>query len=262
MAQRLAGKSALITGAGSGNGRAIALAFAREGALVACCDKDGASARAVAEVIGADGRQAIAVEMDVTRLADCEQAAQETTSAFGGLDILVNNAGIVVEGTALSVSEADWDRQQAVNVKGVLLMIKAALPAIIARGGGSIINIASLSGLRGRAGMLPYVASKHAVVGMTKCLALDHAGDGIRVNAICPGFIETPMTERYFRAPANVGRSRDEVRAELARPVPLGRVGKADDVAAIAVHLASDEAAWTTGTCYTLDGGTSLHIRV
>ena len=262
MAQRLAGKAAIITGAGSGNGRAMALAFAREGALVACCDKDRAGAEAVAGAIAASGGQAVAVEMDVTRSADCERAVQETTQAFGGLDVLVNNAGIVVEGTALSVSEDDWDWQQAVNVKGVFLMTKAALPAISARGGGSVIIIASLSGLRGRPGMLPYVTSKHAVVGMTKCLALDHAGDGIRVNAICPGFIETPMTERYFRAPANAGRSRDEIRAELAGPVPLGRIGRAEDVAAIAVHLASDEAAWTTGTCYPLDGGTSLHIRI
>lgn len=260
MSERLAGLLAIVTGAASGNGRAIALAFAAEGANVACLDRDGEGARSVAQEIEKAGGRAIAVEMDVTSLADCERATRETVAAFGGLDCLINNAGIIVEGNILQVAEDDWDRQQAINVKGVYLMTKAALPALIQRGGGSIVNIASLSGLRARPNTIAYVTSKHAVVGMTRALAIDCAGDNIRVNAICPGFIETPMTERYFALQPD--RARDDVRAALARPVPLGRVGTAEDVAKIAVHLASDEAAWTTGTCYQLDGGSGLHIRV
>ena len=262
MAQRLTGKIAIVTGAASGNGRAIALAFAEEGAQVACADANEAGARQVADEIKQRGGSALGIVMDVTRLADCERTVRETVDAFGGLDILVNNAGILVEGTILSLSEADWERQQAVNVKGVFLMTKAALPSIIARGGGSVIITASQAGLRARPGIPAYVASKHAVVGLTRCLALDHAAEGVRVNAICPGFVETAMTERYFREPGT-GQSRDALRAELAKAnsIPLGRIGRPEDVAAIAVHLASDEAAWTTGICYSIDGGAGLNVR-
>ena len=261
MANRLTGRSAIVTGAASGNGRAIAQAFADEGARVAVADNNRAGAEQVAAEIARRGGSAIAVEMDVTRRADCERTVQEAVTAFGGLDILVNNAAVLIEGTILSASEDDWDRQQAVNVRGVFLMTKAALPSIIARGAGAVIMVASQSGLRARPGAIPYVTSKHAVVGMTKCLALDHAADGIRVNAICPGFIETAMTERRFQA-ESAGRSREDIRAELARPIPLGRIGRPEDVAAIAVHLASDAAAWVTGICYSLDGGANLQVRV
>lgn len=259
MAGRLTGKSTIVTGAGSGNGRAIALAFAEEGALVGCADANGPGARAVAEEIGRAGGQALPIEMDVTRSADCERAVRETVAAFGGLAVLVNNAGIWVHGTALTLSEADWDRQQAVNVTGVFLMTRAALPAIVARGGGSIVMLASQAGLRATRGSLAYVASKHAVVGMTKCLALDHAADGVRVNAICPGLIETPMAQQIYRT-RGAGRSPEEVRAERLRGFPLGRIGRPEDVAAIAVHLASDESSWTTGVCYSVDGGNGLWI--
>lgn len=261
MADRLSGRVAIVTGAASGNGRAIARAFAVEGASVAVADVNEAGARRVAQQLVAAGSRAIAVALDVTRQANCERAVRETVGAFGGLDILVNNAGVSASGTVLTTTEADWDHAQTVNVKGVFLMTKAALPEIIARGGGSVINIASMSGLRGRPAALPYVASKHAVVGLTKCLALDHAAAGVRVNAICPGLVETAMTERFFAAyPA--GADRTAIRADLAKPIPLGRIGQPEDVAKIAVHFASAEAGWTTGICYPLDGGTTLQIRL
>ena len=261
MAQRLVGKSAIVTGAGSGNGRAIALAFAAEGARVACADYDGASAQQVAGEIAKSGGSAIAIPMDVTTAADCERTVQETVTAFGGLDTLVNNAGIWVPGTILTLSEADWDRQQAVNVKGVFSMTKAALPAIIARGGGSVIMLASIAGLKGTAGSLAYNASKHAVIGLTRCLALDHAADGVRVNAICPGLIETRMGDQVLR---EWGREDgvEQTRRQLLESYPLGRLGRPEDVAAIAVHFASDESAWVTGTYYVVDGGTTLKVRV
>ena len=258
MPGRVEGKVALVTGAGSGNGRAIALALAVEGARVTCADVNAASAQQVADEVTQQGGAAIAVGMDVTRAADCAAAVQQTVDTFGGLDILVNNAGIWVPGTILALSEADWDRQQAVNVKGIFLMTKAALPAILARGGGSIIMLASQAGLRGIPGSLAYNTSKHAVVGMTRTLALDHAADGVRVNAICPGFIETSMGEQVVREWSRASGA-EPVRQQLLESYPLGRLGRPEDVAAIAVHLASDEAAWTTGICYSVDGGSGLH---
>ena len=261
MPGRVEGKVALVTGAGSGNGRAIALALAVEGARVTCADVNAASAQQVADEVTQQGGAAIAVGMDVTRAADCAAAVQQTVDAFGGLDILVNNAGIWVPGTILALSEADWDRQQVVNAKGVFLMTKAALPAIIARGGGSVIMLASIAGLKGTAGSLAYNASKHAVIGLTRCLALDHAADGVRVNAICPGLIETRMGDQVLR---EWGREDgvEQTRRQLLESYPLGRLGRPEDVAAIAVHLASDESAWVTGTYYVVDGGTTLKVRV
>ncbi len=260
MAERLAGKSAIVTGAGVGNGRAIALAFAAEGANVACADRDEASAKRVADEIAGSGRRAIAITMDVSSATDCERTVRETLEAFGGLDVLVNNAGIWVPGTVLTLSEADWDRQQTVNVKGIFLMTKAALPAIISRGGGSVIMLASQAGLRGSAGSLAYVASKHAVVGMTRCMALDHGADGVHINAVCPGLIETPMGEQVLRERGRNGGT-ELARQRALETMALGRLGRPEDVAAVAVHLASDEAAWTTGMCYSVDGGSGLGGR-
>lgn len=261
MAGRLAGKVAIVTGAGQGNGRAIALAFANEGANVACADYHVANARAVAEAIKARGAGAIAVEMDVSRAADCERTVRETQAAFGGVDILVNNAGIWIGGTALTLTEEQWERLHAVNVKGVFLMSKAALPAIIARGGGSVIHIASQAGLRGSPGSLTYIASKHAVVGMTRAMALDHGAQGVRVNAICPGLIETPMGQQVLETRGRDAGGAEAARRQALEGFPLGRIGQPEDVAAVAVHLASDEASWTTGDCYSVDGGAGLYVR-
>jgi 3-oxoacyl-[acyl-carrier protein] reductase len=260
MADRLKDKVAIVTGAASGNGRAIARAYATEGALVACADVNEAGVGAVADEIGRAGGQAIAIGMDVTSAADCDRTVQATVGAFGGLDILVNNAGILLEGTILQTGEADWDRLQGINVKGVYLLTKAALPKILERGGGSVVMVSSMSGLRPRTGAFSYITSKHAVVGMTRALAIDFAGQGVRVNAICPGPIETPMTERYYAPRA--GMTREEMFARRGRVLPLGRVGQPEDVAKIAVHLASEAGSWTTGSCYMVDGGSSLAVRI
>ncbi len=259
--RRLAGKSALVTGAGSGIGRAISRAFGAEGAGVTCADVDAAAARATAEAIVQEGGSAIAVGMDVTRAADCDRAVEAAVAAHGGLDVLVNGAGILIRGDALEVTEEQWDRQQAVNVKGVFLATRSALPVLIARGGGNIIIIASIAGLRGNTRNIAYAASKHAVIGITRCLALDHGRHGIRVNAICPGIIDTPMAGLIHRD-RGLDQSYADFLAGVAAAYPLGRVGTPEDVAAVAVHLASPEAGWPTGVIYTVDGGASLHTRI
>lgn len=260
MTERLAAKVAIVTGAASGNGRGIAETFAREGARVVCADRDEAGVNQVVEMIQTQGGQARAVSMDVTRPADCARTVAEALAAYGGLDILVNNAGILLTGAILDTPEEDWDRVQAVNVKGVYLLTKAALPAMIERGGGSVIIVASLAGLRPRPRMIAYVTSKHAVIGMTRALAIDYAPRQIRVNAICPGPILTGMTDPFFQPRG--GRSREDLLEVQSREIPLGRIGQPDDVAAIALHFASDEAGWTTGICYPIDGGNGLANRM
>jgi NAD(P)-dependent dehydrogenase (short-subunit alcohol dehydrogenase family) len=252
---RLDGKVAIVTGAGQGNGRAIAVAFAAEGARVVACDLNGGSAReTVAMLPAGNGR---AVQADVAVEADARRTVEEATAAFGRLDILVNNAALWARGTVEEYTVEQWDRLMAVNVRGVFLCSKYAVP-VIARQGGSIINIASQSGLRGSPGGTLYVASKHAVVGMTKCMALDYGPRGIRVNAICPGLIDTPMGRQALAARGDDAPERWE---RVAREFPLGRVGLPEDVAQVAVHLASDEASWVTGMCYSVDGGAGLSTR-
>jgi len=256
---RLDGKVAIVTGAGSGNGRAIARAFAAEGARVLAADLNEAGAK---ETVAACGEGARAFQADVAQEDDARRMVEAAVGAFGRLDILVNNAGIWRTGTVETLSAADWDGLIAVNVRGVFLCSKYAVPQIAAAGGGSIIHLASLAGLVGGPGGVLYHASKHAVVGMTKCMALDHAAQGIRVNAICPGAIDTPMVDAIMQLRSSAaGRSEAEERERARRGVPLGRIGVPEDVGKIAVHLASDEAAWVTGMCYSLDGGSGISQR-
>jgi meso-butanediol dehydrogenase/(S,S)-butanediol dehydrogenase/diacetyl reductase len=250
---RLDGKVAVVTGAGSGNGRAIATAFAEEGARVIVADIDRAGAEATAALLSDRGR---AVTADVRAEDDARQLMDEAVQAFGRLDVLVNNAGIWASGTVETIPMELWDRLMAVNVRGVYLCSKYAVPLIAQSGGGSIINIASQAGLRGSAGSVLYSGSKHAVVGMTKCMALDHAHQGIRVNAICPGLVDTPMAEQLLRERG--AGDVEGLRKRFVEQIPLGRIGLPEDVAKAAVHLASDEAAWVTGMCYSLDGGSGL----
>ena len=252
--ERLEGKVAVVTGAGSGNGRAIAVAFAAEGARVVVADVDRAGAEeSVGLLPPGAGR---AVVGDVSREDDARRLVDEAVAAFGRLDVLVNNAGIWAHGTVETLSPELWDRLMAVNVRGVFLCSRFAVPHIARAGGGSIINIASQAGLRGSAGGVLYSASKHAVVGMTRCMALDHAAQSIRVNAICPGLIETPMGEQSMRARG--GGDTEAMRRRMQQEIPLGRIGTPEDVANAAVHLASDEATWVTGMCYSVDGGSGL----
>jgi NAD(P)-dependent dehydrogenase (short-subunit alcohol dehydrogenase family) len=222
---------------------------------VVAADINGGSAKDTVSLL--PNGSSIAVQADVASEDDARRMVAEAEAAFGRLDILVNNAAIWARGTVEDFTVEQWDRLMAVNVRGVYLCSRFAVP-VIARQGGSIIHIASQSGLRGTLGGTLYVASKHAVVGMTKCMALDYGPRGIRVNAICPGLIDTPMGEMAITARGgDVAGQRQ--RAE--REFPLGRIGMPEDVANAAVHLASDESSWVTGMCYSLDGGSGLSGR-
>jgi NAD(P)-dependent dehydrogenase (short-subunit alcohol dehydrogenase family) len=257
MTGRLEGKAALVTGAAQGNGRQIALAFAREGANVVVSDVDAAGAEATLRLLPAGTN--FALSADVSSVAEVECLVDRAVDALGRLDVLVNNAGIWRPGTVETLTPGDWDDLMAVNVRSVFLCSKFAIPHLARAGGGSIINLSSLAGIQARSGSVLYAASKHAVVGISRCMALDHAPQGIRVNCICPGLIDTAMGQRVLTAmgPENL----EEARRDFLAAVPLGRLGRAEDVATIAVHLASDEAAWVTGTEYVLDGGSGLTRR-
>jgi NAD(P)-dependent dehydrogenase (short-subunit alcohol dehydrogenase family) len=215
----------------------------------------------VAAGIVGGGGQAFAVEMDHAQAADCERSVTAALDAFGvgAIDVLVNNAGIVIHGAALDVTEDDLLRGLRVNVVGPYLMTRAVLPSMIAAGGGSIVMIASAAGLQARQSGAAYVTSKHALVGLTRSLAVDYAGSGVRVNAVCPGVIRTRMSEELFEYRARtLGITAAQVAEEVAQEFPLGRLGRPDDVAAAVLHFASDESSWVTGETYLLDGGQVL----
>jgi NAD(P)-dependent dehydrogenase (short-subunit alcohol dehydrogenase family) len=248
---RLAGKRALITGGASGIGRAMALLFAREGAAVSILDLDESGGRAVAGAIVENGGRAIFIPGDVTRAADCERAVTATVEELGGLDILCNNAGIIRRKTVLELTEQEWDQVMAVNVKSVFLLGKYAIPAIARAGGGAIVNTGSGWGLVGGRQAVSYCASKAAVVNMTRAMALDHAADHIRVNCVCPGDTDTPMLRGEAR---QLGQADAQFLAEAAQR-PLGRIGTPEDIAQAALYLASDAAAFVTGTTLVVDGG-------
>ena len=247
---RLANRIALVTGAGSGFGAGIARTFAREGARVAVVD---INAKAAAEVAAAIGANAIALHADVSRRPDVEKAVQETVAAFGGVDILVNNAGVAhTRGPLAEVSEEEFDRVLAVNLKSIFLFAKAAVPLLRRRGGGVIINIGSTAGIRPRPGLTWYNASKGAVNLMSKSMALELAPDRIRVCALAPTIGDTALL------PTFMGGDSDELREKFRASVPLGRLSTAQDVANAALFFASDEAEFLTGTVLEIDGGRSI----
>ena len=245
----LTGKTALVTGAGSGIGAAIAHALAGAGARVVVTDRDEAAGRATVESIARGGRDARFVLLDVTDEARCHEVAADATGRE--VSVLVNNAGVGHVGTILQTSADDLERLWAVNVRGVFNVCKAFLPAMLARKAGSIVNIASVGGVVGIRDRFAYCTSKFAVVGMTKCLALDHAQGGIRVNAICPGRVETPFVQARLREYPDP----EKAYREMASTQALGRMGKPEEIAAAALYLASDEAAFVTGSCLLADGG-------
>jgi len=251
MSERFSGRVVLVTGAASGIGRATAVAFSREGGAVAVADtsKDGAD-RVVGEIRAA-GRKALTVVSNVATAEDCARAVQETEAGLGPLDILINNAGIGASGSVLTTDEATWDRLMAVNVKGTYLMSRAALAVMVPRKRGAIVNAGSIAGIRAVADRACYVATKFAIVGLTKAMALDHVGDGIRVNAVCPGTTMTPwIDERLKEAP-----DPKAAMAALVARQPMGRLGTPEEIAAAYLFLASDESAFTTGTTLLVDGG-------
>lgn len=213
----------------------------------------------MAAEIDAAGGAALAVQMDHTVARDCAHTVATAMEAFGSLDVLVNNAGVAILGTALEVSEEDFLRQLRVNLLGPFLMTRSALSRMIEQRRGSIVMIASAAGLHARQAGAAYVSSKHGVIGLTKSLAVDFGGYGIRVNAICPGVVGTQMSYQYFEDRARREKtSVESVVATLASQYPLGRIGAPEDVAAAALHFASDESSWVTGEAYLLDGGQSL----
>jgi 3-oxoacyl-[acyl-carrier protein] reductase len=243
---RLNNKFAIITGAGSGMGQCIAETFAREGARVAVLDVNGDAAKAVARQIG---KSAIVLACDVARKSDIDAALQVTLAAFGRLDILVNNAGVAhVNKPVTEIGEAELDRVLAVNVKGLFLMSQAAVPVFRRNGGGVIINIGSTAGLRPRPGLSAYNATKGAVHTLTQTLAVELAPDKIRVCAIAPVATETPLLPTFL-GPAS------GMREKFQATVPLGRLAKPQDIANVALFLASDEAEFITGNIVEVDGG-------
>ena len=257
--RRLDRRAAIVTGAGTGNGEATARVFAREGARLVCADLDGDAAERVAASIRGDGGDAVAVRMDHTRAGDCADTVARSLEAFGTVDVLVNNAGVAILGGINELDEEAFTRQLRVNVVGPFLMSQAVLPEMIRRRRGAIVNIASVSGLQAGQMGVAYVASKHAVVGLTKALAVDHARYGIRVNAVCPAMIRTRMSVGYVKERAQrFGTTPEAILADFASTYPLGRVGEPDDVADAALHLACDESRWVTGITYLLDGGQGL----
>ncbi len=250
---RLTGKTCLVTGAGSGIGRATAIRFAAEGARVAAADIRAEAAEATAREIG---QAAIALTIDVTSAASSAAAVDSTCASLGGLDVLVNNAGVTIVGGAHELSEEDWDRELNTNLKSVYLVSKAAWPKLLDRGGGVIVNTASIAGLWAIPADAAYCASKAGVIMLTKCMALDGARSRIRVNCVCPGYTQTPMIDGYFQDQSDPAEAR-----RLAESLhPLGRLGRPNDIADAMVYLASDEAAWVTGTALVVDGGLTSGI--
>lgn len=251
---RLDGKTALVTGAGSGIGEAIAHTLAGAGALVYVADRDVANGTRVAEEIANQKGRAEFVELDVTDEAALAAMAQRVEANHGGLDILVNNAGVGHVGTVVTTGGADLDRLYAVNVRGVFNASKAFIGAMLARKAGVIINMASIGGVLGIRDRLAYVTTKSAVVGLTKAMAMDHATEGIRVNCVCPGRVETPFVKARLREYPDP----EAAYREMAGSQAIGRMGRPDEIAAAVLYLASDEAAFVTGTPLLIDGGWSM----
>ena len=263
MSGRLENKATIVTGAGSGIGRAAATLFAAEGATVTCADIDGAAAT---ETVSTIGDAALPVEVDVTDEQATQRMVDETLRAFGRIDAVYANAGIAGPGRAGEVSREEWSRVIDVNLTGVWLSVKPAIGPMIAAGGGSLVLQASVGGLIGVPGIASYAAAKGGVIGLTKQMAVDYGPEGIRVNAICPGTVPTPLVRRTYEsrggfsatAGASDGATMDELLDAAKVRFPIGRLGTVDEVAQLALHLASDESAWTTGAVITIDGGMSV----
>ncbi len=247
----LSGKIAVVTGAGSGIGASIAERLAEAGAHVYVAERNAESGKEVTEKLRSAGRQADFAAVDVSDDASCKSFAAQLGDR--GCDILVNNAGIGHVGTVLTTTGDDIDRLVAVNVKGILHMTQALLPPMLERRSGSVVNLASIGGIIGIRDRLAYCTTKFAVVGMTKCMALDHSEDQVRFNCICPGRVETPFVQ------ARIAEYPDPQKAyqEMTATQLLGRMGRPDEIAAAALYLASDEAAFVTGSALIIDGGWS-----
>ena len=240
-------KVAIITGGSSGIGRATALAFAKKGAKIVVVDWQ--ESQETMDQIKDMGAEAIFIKCDVSKSADVKAMIEKTVAAFGRLDYAFNNAGI--EGNSAftaNCTEENWDKTIAINLKGIWLCMKHEIPEILKQGKGTIINCSSVAGLVGFAGLPAYVASKHGVIGLTKTAALEYAADGIRINAICPGVIQTPMIDRL------TGKKKEAI-AQFTALEPLGRMGLPEEIANAVVWMCSDEASFVTGHAMAVDGG-------
>ncbi len=249
----LSGKAAVVTGGSMGMGLAIAKRFVAQGAKVAICSNDEGSLQTALGAMDADER-ALAINGDVSSQSDMQRLVAAAIDSFGGIDVLVNAAGIQRYGTVVDTDEQVWDEVMAVNVKGVFLASKHAVPAMAKRGGGAIVNIASVQAFASQSNVAAYTASKGAILALTRAMALDHADQGIRVNCICPAAIDTPM----LRWAADLWKGDNTAEATVdawGAAHPLGRVGTADEIAAVANFLASDLSAFMTGADVKVDGG-------
>jgi NAD(P)-dependent dehydrogenase (short-subunit alcohol dehydrogenase family) len=248
---KLTGKVAIVTGAASGIGRASAIAFAREGAKVVVADRNEKAGKETVAAIAAEGHEAHFVQVDVSREADVESMVAETVARWGRINVLFNNAGIVLVKSTEEMTEEDWDRVMAVNVKSAFFAIKHAVPHMRRNGGGAILNTGSIASFAGQVGTPVYSASKGAIALLTKSLALDLGRDKIRVNCICPGITDTPMLREQMR---HGSEGEAHIKTRLAR-VPLGTILSPNEVARAALYLVSDDSAGITGILHVVDAG-------
>jgi len=247
---KLSQRSVVVTGAGSGIGRAIAIACAKEGALVTVADVDRAGAEATVQLIVEQKGSAVACEVDVSNETQVEKLVDTVIATWGGVNVLINNAAIQVNKSVADTTPEEWHRQMAVNVGGVFLCSKLFLPHLRSARG-NIINMSSVNAYFVEPSCAGYCATKAAIVGLTKAMAIDHGHEGIRVNCICPGYIDAGLAEGYFQSQ----KDPEKARAEAGKLHALARIGKAEEVARVAVFLASDDASFVTGSAYVVDGG-------
>jgi NAD(P)-dependent dehydrogenase (short-subunit alcohol dehydrogenase family) len=252
--RRFAGKVAFVTGAGSGIGRATAIAFAAEGAEVVLADIDTVGNEETARLVAEHGGRVLAVKCDVTSSSDIQAVIEQTVQEFGRLDVAFNNAGIEQPPAPLvDISEDQWSRLLDIDLRSAFLCMKYEIPAMLEQGGGSIVNTSSGAGVVGIRGQAAYVAAKHGLIGLTKSAALDYAAQGVRVNAICPGIIETPMMDRFS---GGTPEGRDRVIGQE----PVGRMGRPEEIASAVLWLSSDLGAFATGHAMVIDGGQTAGI--
>ncbi|MDB5575551.1 MAG: 3-oxoacyl-(Acyl-carrier-protein) reductase [Bradyrhizobium sp.] len=251
MSDKLRDKVAVVTGSGKGIGRAIAERFAEAGASLVCCDIDESSAQSAADQINAAGGIAIAVRTDVSDKASVEQLVSTSLKKFGHVDIVCNNAGVLDDFTPLGdVTDELWQRIIGINLTGTFLVSRAFLPGMLERKSGTFVNLASMAGLVAQTGGLAYTVSKHGVIGLTRQVSADYGPHGIRANAICPGAIETDLSRSFLDQSPEV--------LKVAESVPAGRLGKPEEIASLALYLASDESAFVFGAAMVIDGGWTI----